>query len=103
MVVEFFLFFPFRLLVAEHERLEVLLEYYHEKLKEKFLSLAENRDSTLKSDKIKAKSFEDLQQRYQQLQAAARKLYKVRVIRSVPFVHLTGLGIMIREGGGAHS
>lgn len=65
------------MLVAEHERLETLLVFYHEKLKEKFLALAEKRDSMLNSDKIKAKSFEDLQQRYLKLQAAAKKLYKV--------------------------
>jgi hypothetical protein len=54
--------------------------YCHEKFKEKFLSLAEQRDSTLKSEKFKVKSFEELQQRYLKLQEANRKLYKVGAV-----------------------
>lgn len=53
--------------------------YCHEKFKEKYLSLAEQRDSTLKSEKFKVKSFEELQQRYLKLQEANKKLYKVCV------------------------
>ena len=52
--------------------------YCHEKFKEKFLLLAEQRDSTLKSEKFKVKSFEELQKRYLKLQDVNRKLYKVR-------------------------
>ena len=51
--------------------------YNHEKLKEKYVLLAEKRDSTLKSEKIKVKSFEDLRQRYLKLQEATVKLHKV--------------------------
>lgn len=63
-------------LMAEHEQLETLMVYCHEKFKEKFLSLAEQRDSTLKSEKFKVKSFDELQQRYLKLQDANKKLYK---------------------------
>ncbi len=68
-----------RLLVAEHQRFETLLEYLHDKLKKKFENLAEKRDSMLKSDKIKTKSFEDLQHRFVKMQEAATTLHKVCV------------------------
>lgn len=63
--------------MAEHEQLEVLMVQCHEKLKEKLLTLAEQRDSTLKGEKIRVKSFEELQQRYLKLQEASKKLYQV--------------------------
>lgn len=58
----------YRCLLTEHEQLEVLMVQCHEKLKEKLLALAEQRDSTLKGEKIRVKSFEELQQRYLKLQ-----------------------------------
>ena len=67
-------------MLTEHEQLETLMVYCHEKFKEKFLSLAEQRDSTLKSEKFKVKSFEELRQRYLKLQEANRKLYKVSYV-----------------------
>ena len=51
--------------------------YCHEKFKEQFLSKAEQRDTMLKSEKFKVKSFEELLQRYLKLQDASKKLFKV--------------------------
>ena len=66
-----------RHLTAEHEQLETLTVFCHEKLKEQYLSLAEQRDTTLKSEKFRVKSFQELQQRYLKLQDATKKLYQV--------------------------
>ncbi len=42
------------------------------------MSLAEQRDATLKSEKFKVKSFEELRQRYMKLQDAIKKIYQVQ-------------------------
>lgn len=70
---------PLRLVITEHERLEALAVYYHEKLKEKSLSLVEQRDAVLKGEKFKVKSFEELRQRYSKLKEASKKLHNVSV------------------------
>ena len=74
------LYYFSRRLVSEHEQLEVLMVQCHEKLKENLVALAEQRDSTLKGEKFRVKSFEELQQRYLKLQEAGKKLLKVSAL-----------------------
>ncbi len=79
------LLFLFRRLLTEHEQLETLMVYCHEKFKEQFLTKAEQRDSMLKSEKFKVKSFDELLQRYLKLQDASKKLHKVCVYIMYPY------------------